>query len=195
MSDKKRQQQEQGASREDKRAQFTRPAGGGGRLKLVVLVLALAGVAGYLVFARMKAADDGAGPTKAADVKPAVVKPAGEAAAGEVRVPLKDLEGGKAIFFEPKLESGKPVRFFVVKAADNTYRAALDACEVCFHAKKGYQHKGADMVCRNCGRSFAVADIGPHNEGGCNPVALTQVVEGDQLVIKTSELEKGSSYF
>ena len=190
MSDKKLQQQEQGASREDKRAQFAQPAGRGGRLKLVVLVLALAGVAGYLVFAGMKAGDDSAGPTKAADVKPA-----GQAAAGEVRVPLKDLEGGKAVFFEPKLASGKPVRFFVVKAADNTYRAALDACEVCFHAKKGYQHKGADMVCRNCGRSFAVADIGPHNEGGCNPVALTQVVEGDQLVIKTSELEKGSSYF
>ena len=194
MSDKKRQQQEQGASREDKRAQFTQPAGRGGRVKLVVLVLALAGVAGYLVFARMKAGDDGAGPTKAVVVKPAV-KPAGAAAAGEVRVPLKDLEGGKAVFFEPKLASGKPVRFFVVKAADNTYRAALDACEVCFHVKKGYEQKGSDMICRNCGRDFAIGDIGPHNEGGCHPVALTQKVEGDSLVIRTSELEKGDTYF
>ena len=51
------------------------------------------------------------------------------------------------------------------------------------------------MICRNCGRDFRIADIGPHNEGGCNPVALTQKVEGDSLVIKTSELEKGTSYF
>jgi uncharacterized membrane protein len=108
---------------------------------------------------------------------------------------LKDLEGGKAVFFEPRLASGKSVRFFAVKAADNTYRAALDACEVCFHAKKGYHQQGPDMICRNCGRDFRIADIGPHNEGGCNPVALTQKVEGDSLVIKTSELEKGTSYF
>jgi uncharacterized membrane protein len=189
MSNKQNRQQHEGASREGKRAQFTQPSGRGGRLKLVVLVLALAGVAGYLVFANLKG-DGGARPTKTADVKPAA-----GAGAGEVRVPLKDLESGKAVFFEPKLASGKPVRFFVVKAADNTYRAALDACEVCFHARKGYEQKGSDMICRNCGRNFAIADIGPHNEDGCNPVPLTQTIEGDQLVIKTSELEKGSSYF
>jgi uncharacterized membrane protein len=190
MSNDRNQQKARASAREGKRAQFTEGSGKGGNLKLIVLILALAGVAGYLVFAGVKSGDDGARPTKAADVKPAP-----GAGAGEVRVPLKDLEAGKAVFFEPKLASGKPVRFFVVKAADNTYRAALDACEVCFHAKKGYEQKGPDMVCRNCGRDFAIADIGPHNEGGCNPVALTQAVEGDQLVIKTSELEKGSSYF
>ncbi|MDQ3802946.1 MAG: DUF2318 domain-containing protein [Acidobacteriota bacterium] len=190
MINDREQRKGQGHAREEKRSQFTRPAGGGGRLKPAVLVLALAAVAGYLVFANLKGGDDAARPTRAADVKPA-----GGDVAGEVRVPLKDLEGGKAVFFEPKLASGKPVRFFVVRAADNTYRAALDACEVCFHAKKGYHQKGADMVCRNCGRNFAIADIGPHNEGGCNPVALTQKVEGDSLVIKTSELENGSSYF
>ena len=190
MSDKKRKQQEQGATRENKRAQFTQPAGSGGRLKLVVIVLALAGVAGYLVVSNIKGVDDAARPTRAADVKPA-----GGAGAGEVRVPLKDLEGGKAVFFEPKLASGKPVRFFVVKAADNTDRAALDACEVCFHAKKGYEQKGSDMICRNCGRNFAIGDIGPHNEDGCHPIALQRTVEGDHLVIKTSELEKGTSYF
>ncbi|HEX6624282.1 MAG TPA: DUF2318 domain-containing protein [Pyrinomonadaceae bacterium] len=190
MSEEKRQQQEQGTSRESKRAQFTQPAGGGGRLKLAALVLALAGVAAYLVFANVQGRDDSASPTKAAEVKPA-----SDAKADEVRVPLKELEGGKAVFFEPKLASGKPVRFFVVKATDNTYRAALDACEVCFHAKKGYEQKGSDMICRNCGRDFAIGDIGPHNEGGCHPIALARTVEGDSLVIKTSELEKGSSYF
>lgn len=184
MSSDREQQHAQPSAREEKRAQFAEEAKGGGTLKLVVIVLALAAVAGYFVYAKMR----GGGPTEAAEVKPA-------ARAGEVRVPLKDLEGGKAVFFEPKLESGKSVRFFVVKAADNTYRAALDACEVCFHAKKGYEQKGADMICRNCGRDFAVADIGPHNEGGCHPIALGQRVDGDQLVIQTSELERGTSYF
>lgn len=185
MSSDKEQQNAQPSAREEKRAQFTGEARRGGiGLKLVALALALAGAAGYLVFSRMR----GDGPTQAAEVQTA-------ARGGEVRVPLKDLEGGRAVFFEPKLESGKPVRFFVVKAADNTYRAALDACEVCFHAKKGYEQKGSDMICRNCGRDFAIGDIGPHNEGGCHPIALQQRVEGDQLVIQTGELERGTSYF
>jgi len=184
MSSDRQQQNAQPSAREEKRAQFTEETKGRGPLKLVLIALALAGVAGYFVYSKMR----GGGPTKAAEVETA-------APAGEVRVPLKDLEGGKAVFFEPKLESGKPVRFFVVKAADNTYRAALDACEVCFHAKKGYEQKGQDMICRNCGRDFAIGDIGPHNEGGCHPIALQQRVEGDQLVIRTSELERGTSYF
>ena len=189
MSDSRNEQDAQANAREEKRAQFTQPAAKGAGLKLIVIILALAGVAGYLVFANMKG-DDSSGPSRAADVKPAA-STQGE----EVRIPLKDLEGGEAVFFEPKLASGKSVRFFAVKTADNTYRAALDACEVCFHARKGYYQKGSDMVCRNCGRSFATDDIGPHNEGGCHPIALTRAVEGDHLVIKASELEKGSSYF
>ena len=184
MSSDREQQNAQPSAREEKRAQFAEEKKGGGTLKLAVIVLALAGVAGYFVYSKVR----GEGPTQAAEVKTA-------AQAGEVRVPLKELEGGKAVFFEPKLESGKPVRFFVVKAADNTYRAALDACEVCFHAKKGYEQKGSDMICRNCGRDFAIGDIGPHNEGGCHPIALRQRIEGDQLVIQTSELERGTSYF
>jgi uncharacterized membrane protein len=184
MSSDREQQNAQPSAREEKRAQFVEEKKGGGLLKLAAVVLALAGAVGYFVYSKVR----GGGPTQAAEVKPA-------AQAGEVRVPLKDLEGGKAVFFEPKLESGKPVRFFVVKAADNSYRAALDACEVCFHAKKGYEQKGHDMICRNCGRDFAIGDIGPHNEGGCHPIALRQRVEGDQLVIQTSELERGTSYF
>lgn len=189
MGNEREQQETQARTREEKRAQFAEPASGGGPTRLVVLILALAVVAGYLVFANMRG-DDSTRPTKTADVKPAA-----QALAGEVRVPLKDLEGGQAVFFEPRLASGKPVRFFVVRAEDNTYRAALDACEVCFHAGKGYHQQGSDMICRNCGRNFRIADIGPHNEDGCNPIALRQTVEGDQLVIQTSELEKGTSYF
>jgi len=190
MEKERAQRNAQAGARESKRAQFTEEAGGGGRAKLVVLILALAAVAGYLVYANTSGGG-AARPAQVAEVKTA----SGAAAETEVRVPLKDLESGKAVFFEPKLASGKAVRFFAVKAEDNTYRAALDACEVCFHAKKGYEQKGSDMICRNCGRDFPVSDIGPHNEGGCNPVALTQRVEGDSLVIKTSELEKGTSYF
>ena len=189
MANEREQQSRQAGAREEKRAQFTESAGGGGRAKLIVVILALAAVAGYLVYANM-GGGDAAPPARVAEVKPA----SNAAPDAEVRVPLKDLAGGKAVFFEPKLASGKPVRFFVVKDGD-TYKAALDACEVCFHAKKGYEQKGKDMICRNCGRSFPIHDIGPHNEDGCNPVALTQAIEGDQLVIKTSELEKGTSYF
>jgi uncharacterized membrane protein len=191
MNNEEGRRPERAGEREEKRAQFAEPAKKGLNTKFVVAVLALACVAGYLVFAGFRR-DDVAAPARVAEVK---TNAAPGTDAGEVRVPLKDLEGGKAVFFEPRLAGGKSVRFFVVKAADNTYRAALDACEVCFHAKKGYQQKGADMICRNCGRSFPIDGIGPHNEGGCHPVALRQSIEGDAVVIKTSELEKGVSYF
>lgn len=190
MSNDNMQEKRRASAREEKRAQFAEGGGKGGSLKLAVVILALAAVAGYVVFAALRD-DEGARPTPAADVKPAAAAE-GDA---EVRVPLKDLEGGKAVFFEPRLSGGKTARFFVVKAADNTYRAALDACEVCFHAKKGYEQKGSDMICRNCGRGFAIADIGPHNEDGCHPIAIKHAVEGDSLVVKTGELEKRASYF
>jgi len=193
MSNERERHERQAGGREEKRAQFAEGnKGGWGGVKIVALIVALAAAAGYLIFANV-GGDDAARPTKAAEVK-ATAADAG-AGAGEVRVPLKDLEGGKAVFFEPELAGGKSVRFFVVKAADGSYRAALDACEVCFHAKKGYEQKGSDMICRNCGRNFPVSDIGPHNEGGCHPIALARTIEGDHLVIKASELEKGASYF
>jgi uncharacterized membrane protein len=186
MSNEDVQERMQESKREEKRAQFSGEGRKAGTTKLVVAVVALAAIAAYLVYTNV-----GGPMSRAPSTAPAV----GAARGDELRIPLKDVGAGEAVFFEPKLPSGKSVRFFVVKTSDNTYRAALDACEVCFHARKGYYQEGEDMVCRNCERRFPAADIGPHNEGGCHPIALNREVVGDHLVIKTSELERGAAYF
>ena len=171
--------------REGKRAQFAREAEGRSN-KNTVKILALAAVALVAVVAYVVA---GAGGERAAAVAGGGLKVAG----GEVSLPVSEL-GGKARFYEYKTASGKTVRFFAMKSSDGVYRAALDACDVCFHAKKGYSQEGEDMVCNKCGMHFPSAKIN-EVKGGCNPVGLERKVNGDRLSLSARELEDGASYF
>ena len=170
--------------RESKRAQFTEgPAGGSGNITVKLLALAivaLVGAAVYFVAGRGAAA-------------PAADASTVEAAGGDVSIPVANL-GAKARFYEYKAASGKTVRFFAVRSSDGAYRAALDACDVCFAAKKGYSQDGDDMVCNNCGNRFHSAQINEVH-GGCNPVGLARKVAGDKLTISARELEAGAGYF
>lgn len=172
-------------TREKKREQFTGGAKPRSRAVPVVIVavLALVAVGGYLIFG---GSGDNPGATTATGL---LITPT-----GDVAIPISDLQTGKAKFFDYKLSSGAPVRFFAIKSSDGVYRAALDACDTCFHAKKGYHQEGDDMICNNCGMKFHSALVNQAS-GGCNPVGLDRSVEGDRLVIKAGELEKGVKYF
>ena len=81
-----------------------------------------------------------------------------------------------------------------MKSSDGQYRAALDACDTCYHAKKGYHQEGDDMICNNCGLKFHSSLINKV-AGGCNPIGLARTIEGDQIVIKASDLERGGRFF
>lgn len=181
----KRNQSHLKQSREKKRAEFSAPAAKKGSVKPVhIIVLALfAALAVYLLAG-------GLGGNKSAPR--AVTSTGGNG--GDVRIPLTEVADGDAKFFDYKLSTGKPARFFVLKSSDGAYRAALDACDVCYHAKKGYRQDGDEMVCNNCGLKFPSNRINEVS-GGCNPVGLPRTVEGDHLVIKASELEKRAQYF
>lgn len=112
----------------------------------------------------------------------------------EIRIPLFELSGGEAKFYQYKASNNKVVRFFVIKSSDGVYRAAADACDVCFRGKMGYHQEGDDMVCNKCGRHFASKDV---NEitGGCNPDGIPRTVQGNNLVIQTAELEQRTVLF
>jgi uncharacterized membrane protein len=172
--------------REGKRAQFAqeperRPKSNVVKI-LALVAVALVAVGAYVVTSGGGAASlVGAGDGKL------------RAANGEVSLPVSELSG-KARFYEYKAESGKTVRFFAMKSPDGVYRAALDACDVCFHAKKGYSQEGEDMVCNNCGMHFPSAQIN-EVKGGCNPMGLERKVAGDRLNLSARELEAGASYF
>ena len=113
--------------------------------------------------------------------------------ADAVRIPLKALDSGKALFLS--LESGgRQYYYFALKSRDGAYRAALDACDVCFKSNRGYRQEGDLMVCNNCGQSFPSNRIG-EIKGGCNPHPLARGIEGNYLVIRKAEIVARKDYF
>jgi uncharacterized membrane protein len=180
-------------ARETKRAQFAEPEKSRNKSTMILIAVLVAAVAAaaYVLLGSSSDKPTVITSSEQANKSAEPNKPAGTS---ELRVPLADVVGGRAKFFDYKLANNQQVRFFVVKSSEGDYRAALDACEVCAHAKQGYRQEGDDMVCNNCGKKFATALIGKI-QGGCHPVGLAATADGDSLVIKKAELESGSKYF
>ncbi len=166
--------------RDQKRARFTemKPRN---KVKSVTLiaVFGLAAAAVYAAFSGSERATDIAAAKNAETV---------------INVPLADLADGKAKFFNFTAADSTKMQFFAIRSSDGVYRAALDACDVCYREKKGYRQDGDDMVCRKCGQRFHSALVNDVT-GGCNPVAIARQVVGDKLVIKTAELESRKAFF
>jgi uncharacterized membrane protein len=170
--------------RDQKRAQFSNNGGvaSTGKNLLLGLVVAAVGIAGYFVAGNLKG--------QATAAKPVLATPD----PSSVTIPVTELDSGQAKFYEYKTADNRDVRFFVMKSSDGVYRSALDTCDVCYRAKKGYIQQGDDMICRKCGRHFPSRKIN-EVEGGCNPVGLPLTVADGKVVIAASDLEAGKSYF
>lgn len=138
----------------------------------VFFVLPLQGVAGFNLFGQYTK-------VKAVD--------------GEVRIPISDINDGVARHYSYKTDT-QEIKFFVVKSRDGVIRAAFDACDVCFPAKKGYTQDGDYMICNNCGRRFHSTQVNVV-EGGCNPAPLNREVVGEFLIIKETDILPGGRFF
>jgi uncharacterized membrane protein len=135
-----------------------------------------------------------AGPSKATGTTEVTQVPGAGSNSSQIQIPLSDVSDGQARFYQYKASSGKSIRFFVIKSSDGVYRAAADACVVCYREKKGYHQEGDDMVCNNCRKHFPSALV---NEvtGGCNPDGIQRTIQGDKLLIATSDLEGRTELF
>jgi uncharacterized membrane protein len=91
-------------------------------------------------------------------------------------------------------DGGAKVRFFVARDQQGAIRAALDACEVCHEAGKGYRLERGFMLCLNCGRNFALSRIGVI-VGGCNPHPLKFAWDNESVTLAAEELRAGAKYF
>lgn len=163
--------------RQQKKQQFAQQEKKGGAAKYLVLLVLIvfAAASGWLLF----------GPEQG-DTSLKTV-------AGEVRIDLDKISDGQAHFFQIAAAKGE-IKFFVVKSIDGVFRAAFDACDVCFREKKGYHQEGDSMVCNNCGQKFRT-DLVNEVKGGCNPAPLARRIEGKQLVINERDLLAGFAYF
>ena len=92
--------------------------------------------------------------------------------------------------------NGVTVRYFAVKDKQGNVHIAFDACDVCYEAKKGYKQDGDVMQCINCGKTFSITSIGTDNTaGGCWPSFLPMNIDGNDVVIKITDLEAKSYMF
>ena len=91
---------------------------------------------------------------------------------------------------------GTTVPFFTVRDASGKAVVALDACNVCAHAKKGYEQKGDKMLCKNCGMGMPINEFASMgSKGGCHPITLPTRVEGESIVVDRKDLEAGAKWF
>ncbi len=112
---------------------------------------------------------------------------------GVITLPLAQVNDGQAHFY--RYQSGATsVAFFVVRGSDGKLRVALDTCDACYAAKKGYRQQGDVMVCNNCEQQFPTVKINEVS-GGCNPVAVPMQLSGDRLTIASADLDRGVRYF
>jgi len=106
----------------------------------------------------------------------------------EIKIPLSEID--ESVDFYSYDSNGVEIKYFTVKGSDGQPRIALDACDVCYHAKKGYTQIDDVMQCINCGLEFSINGIGTENiKGGCWPSFLQKTSLDDYLVIKISDLE------
>ena len=158
-----------------KRAQFEQKASSTKKF-ILIIVIALVVIAGVLFALRGQKQGFSAG-----------IGP-------EIRIPLSELQGGDAKFYEYTTKGNQTVRFFVVRSKDGNYHSAADACRVCYEGKQGYHQEGEDMVCNKCGQRFASKEIN-HERVGCNPMGFPNRIEGNTLVVQTAQLEADAQYF
>lgn len=175
--------------RESKRARFSQPAG---RHKSLAPMFVVAGVIFLAVVAALWR--PWAGANESAQASPGDTQVVATAAQDDVvRLPLATFDDGVARFYNYNVGE-TTVRFFVLKSSDGVVRAAFDACDVCFQARRGYRQEGDEMVCNNCGRRFPSVLINEVS-GGCSPVPLDRTIEGSDLVIRVDDIAAGIGYF
>jgi uncharacterized membrane protein len=108
--------------------------------------------------------------------------------ADEILIPLADLS--ESAQFYSYNSDGVYIDYFAVKGADGEVHVALDACDLCYSAKKGYEQIDDIMRCINCGRQFPIVNIGTENTaGGCWPSYIPIIIDDEQVTIKVSDLE------
>lgn len=165
--------------RQEKRAQFQQEKKRGLFPLMItcLLVLAAAGVVGWKFTG---GSAEGKFPMVAAEN-------------GTVAIPLAQVSDGQAHFFSFR-HGDAAVDFFVLKSRDGVVRAAFDACDVCYHARKGYRQEGDVMVCNNCNQQFR-SDLINEVKGGCNPAPLGRNIVDGRLLIAAADLEQGAKYF
>jgi len=108
------------------------------------------------------------------------------AAGNEIRIPVSEVQDGNLHLYTANI-AGQTLRFLIIKKP-NGWGTALDACRIC--GAEGYRQDGQNVICRHCGSAIYVPTIG--EAGGCNPIGVPSHVDGDDLVLDTTQLAQAA---
>ncbi|GHU61023.1 membrane protein [Spirochaetia bacterium] len=111
--------------------------------------------------------------------------------AGEIVIPLETIEDGRLHRYNYNARDGIEMRFIIIKKNEAAYGVGLDACDIC--GPTGYYERKNEVICRLCDVVMNKATIG--FRGGCNPVPLTYVLRGGNLILETENLENERNRF
>jgi FTR1 family protein len=109
---------------------------------------------------------------------------------GEVQIPTRLLTDHDLHRFEIDV-GDKKVRLIAVLDSSGTVRAGLDACAIC--GNKGYYQYGKNVICLHCGAVIYIPTIG--QAGGCNPIHVDYLIEGDKLHVSATALNATAKNF
>lgn len=112
---------------------------------------------------------------------------------GKIVLNTKDYMDGDLHRFAYITEDGHKVRFFAINRYKDKEKVVVvfDACMIC--GDLGYIKKDNQVICIACGVRVFVPSIG--KPGGCNPIPFKYEKKDGKIIIDTSTLEKGATYF
>ena len=108
----------------------------------------------------------------------------------EVRIPVAQVVGDDLHRYQVNV-SGQEVRFLLYKKPDGKIASVLDACEIC--GAMGFYKSGSQIICKNCAAPINANSVG--EEGGCNPIPLKSVDNGQEIAIAEADLAANVKWF
>jgi FTR1 family protein len=109
---------------------------------------------------------------------------------GKALISTKDLPQGELQRYAADV-NGTRVRFVLYRKPDNKIASVFDACQIC--GGIGFYKGATGLICKNCAAPINPQSVG--QPGGCNPIPLQSVQDGDSVVISITDLAQQTGQF
>jgi high-affinity iron transporter len=109
---------------------------------------------------------------------------------GKAVISIKDLPQGDLQRYAASV-NGTRVRFLLYRKPDNKITSVFDACQIC--GGIGFYKGATGLICKNCAAPINPQSVG--QPGGCNPIPLQSVQDGDSVVISITDLAQQTGQF
>ncbi len=88
---------------------------------------------------------------------------------------------------------GKKITFFLVRV-NGEIQSYFNACRECYPKKLGFSFEEGFMKCRFCSEQWPLVSL-RDGIGGCCPIPLRGVLNGDKYVINRDAIMEGMKFF